>query len=83
MQSSECWRSWLRLGHSHAALAFCTLPQRSPRAPGAGLTKAQCERMTSRWHVYLTLDGRISMAGLSRSRVAYLAAAIKDCVTNA
>lgn len=28
-----------------------------------GLTRAQCEHMTANWHVYLTMDGRISMAG--------------------
>lgn len=25
----------------------------------------QVENMTSKWHVYMTMDGRISMAGLS------------------
>jgi aspartate/tyrosine/aromatic aminotransferase len=70
------------------------LPRLQERVPGnwdhvvrqigmfsyTGLTPAQCKRLTERWHVYLTGDGRISMAGLSSSRVGYLAAAIKDVV---
>lgn len=43
----------------------------------------QVERMTWRWHIYMTSDGRISLAGLSHERCAYLADAIKDAVTNA
>jgi aspartate aminotransferase len=48
-----------------------------------GLTKPQCEVLTRKWHVYLTMDGRISMAGLSASKTRYLAEAIKDAVQNA
>jgi aspartate aminotransferase len=44
--------------------------------------QAQCENMTRKWHVYMTMDGRISMAGLSDSRARYLAEAIKDSVLN-
>eukprot|EP00882_Tetradesmus_deserticola_P008910 GHRQ01009400.1.p1 GENE.GHRQ01009400.1~~GHRQ01009400.1.p1 ORF type:complete len:119 (+),score=53.25 GHRQ01009400.1:376-732(+) len=47
-----------------------------------GLSKAQCEHMTRKWHVYMTMDGRISMAGLSGARARYLAEAIKDSVAN-
>lgn len=47
-----------------------------------GLNKAQCENMTRKWHVYMTMDGRISMAGLSDSRARYLSEAIKDSVLN-
>eukprot|EP00878_Enallax_costatus_P047720 GHUV01058807.1.p1 GENE.GHUV01058807.1~~GHUV01058807.1.p1 ORF type:complete len:187 (-),score=25.45 GHUV01058807.1:186-746(-) len=47
-----------------------------------GLNRTQCENMTKQWHVYMTMDGRISMAGLSASRAKYLAEAIKDSVTN-
>lgn len=46
-----------------------------------GLTKAQVENMANKWHVYMTLDGRISMAGLSGAKCGYLAEAIKDSVT--
>mmetsp|Transcript_26873 Transcript_26873/g.58642 ORF Transcript_26873/g.58642 Transcript_26873/m.58642 type:complete len:429 (+) Transcript_26873:165-1451(+) len=43
-----------------------------------GLNKAQCENMTKKWHVYMTMDGRISMAGLSGAKAPYLADAILD-----
>ena len=48
-----------------------------------GLTPAQVERMTAEHHVYMTKDGRISLAGLSAAKAPYLAAAIADCVKNA
>lgn len=44
--------------------------------------QAQCENMTRKWHVYMTMDGRISMAGLSGRKARYLADAIKDSVLN-
>jgi hypothetical protein len=44
--------------------------------------QAQCQNMTNKWHVYMTMDGRISMAGLSGRRARYLADAIKDSVIN-
>jgi len=47
-----------------------------------GLTKPQVENMTKKWHVYMTMDGRISMAGLSGSKCAYLAEAIDDSIRN-
>ncbi|KAL1552221.1 Aspartate aminotransferase, cytoplasmic [Salvia divinorum] len=43
-----------------------------------GLNKAQSENMTSKWHVYMTKDGRISLAGLSAAKCDYLADAIID-----
>jgi len=45
-----------------------------------GLTQRQCQHLTRQWHVYLTMDGRISMAGLSRSKVNYLAEAMRDAL---
>jgi aspartate/tyrosine/aromatic aminotransferase len=53
-----------------AALSVCLHPQ--VRCPGSwdhiteqigmfsytGLSKAQCENMTRKWHVYMTMDGR-------------------------
>lgn len=45
-----------------------------------GLTKAQVQHLTAKWHIYLTLDGRISMAGLNAKKCLYLADAIKDAV---
>jgi len=47
------------------------------------LTRPQCERLTAKHHVYLTMDGRISMAGLNARGAEYLAAAIADVVANA
>lgn len=43
----------------------------------------QVRVMTDKWHVYMTFDGRISMAGLSSSKAHYLAEAIADAVRSA
>ncbi|KAJ1652659.1 aspartate transaminase aat1 [Dispira simplex] len=43
-----------------------------------GLQPQQVERLTQDHHVYLTKDGRISMAGISSKNVKYLAEAIHD-----
>jgi len=43
----------------------------------------QVEHMTAKWHVYMTLDGRISMAGLNQASCRYLAEAMKDAITSA
>jgi len=48
-----------------------------------GLTAPQVQRMIKTHHVYMTSDGRISMAGLNSSNVKYMAEAIKDSVLNA
>ncbi|EFJ44120.1 aspartate aminotransferase [Volvox carteri f. nagariensis] len=48
-----------------------------------GMTRHQCEQLVSKWHVHLTLDGRISMAGLSAATAPYLAEAIADVIQNA
>lgn len=45
-----------------------------------GLTKEQVQRITAKWHVFMTFDGRISMAGLSGEKCRYLAEAINDVV---
>lgn len=74
----------------------CTAPpcpaaaynQPAPAAPAAGMftftgmTPAQCDNMTNKWHVYMTRDGRLSLAGLSKAKCAYLAQAIDDSVRN-
>ncbi|CEI89409.1 Putative Aspartate aminotransferase [Rhizopus microsporus] len=44
----------------------------------SGLTPEQVNKIKSDWHVYLTQDGRISMAGISSSNVKYLAEAIHN-----
>lgn len=43
-----------------------------------GLTKEQCDVMTAKHHVYLTSNGRISMAGVTSKNVGRLAEAIHD-----
>eukprot|EP00249_Psilotum_nudum_P015386 c25299_g1_i1 orf=1145-2683(-) len=47
-----------------------------------GLNKAQSDNMTDKWHVYMTKDGRISLAGLPSSKCSYLADAIVDSYYN-
>ncbi|CAL5223517.1 g6046 [Coccomyxa viridis] len=47
-----------------------------------GLNKEQCKVMTDKHHIYMTSDGRISLAGLPSSKAEYLAKAIDDCVRN-
>jgi len=58
----------------HACMHAC--------APCAGLSRPQCERLTGKHHVYLTMDGRISMAGLNERGAEYLADAIAEVVAN-
>ncbi|KAL9266841.1 Aspartate aminotransferase, chloroplastic-like protein [Drosera capensis] len=40
------------------------------------------DNMTDKWHVYMTKDGRISLAGLSAAKCEYLADAIIDSFYN-
>ncbi|CAD5331426.1 unnamed protein product [Arabidopsis thaliana] len=48
-----------------------------------GLNPAQVSFMTKEYHIYMTSDGRISMAGLSSKTVPHLADAIHAVVTKA
>lgn len=41
-----------------------------------GLTPEQVDKLAKEHHVYLTRDGRVSMAGVTTSNVGYLAEAI-------
>lgn len=43
-----------------------------------GLSAAQVERLKNEYHIYLTSNGRISMAGVSTKNVEYLAGAIHE-----
>ena len=43
-----------------------------------GLSPEQVENMTNKWHIYMTKDGRISLAGLSAGKAQYLAEAMVD-----
>jgi len=44
----------------------------------SGLTPEQVERLKNEYHIYMTSNGRISMAGVFSSKVKYLASAIHD-----
>lgn len=46
------------------------------------LTPQQCEAMIKKHHIYMTSNGRISMAGLNTSNVDYVANAIGDVISN-
>ncbi|KAG8650069.1 aspartate aminotransferase, mitochondrial isoform X1 [Manihot esculenta] len=49
----------------------------------SGLTPKQVDRLVKEFHIYMTLDGRMSMAGVTTGNVNYLANAVhevtKDC----
>jgi aspartate aminotransferase len=45
-----------------------------------GLTKPQVERMVNEFHIYMTADGRISVAGLNPGNVDYVAESIDAVV---
>lgn len=47
-----------------------------------GLTEQQVANMTGKHHIYMTKDGRISLAGLSSSKTEFLANAIVDSFKN-
>jgi len=47
-----------------------------------GLTKKQCEVIRDQLHIYLLLNGRISMAGITPKNVGYLAESIDHVVRN-
>jgi aspartate aminotransferase len=42
----------------------------------SGLTADQVERLRAEYHIYITKDGRISMAGITSANVGYVAKAI-------
>ena len=48
-----------------------------------GLTPAQVKHLTDEYHVYLTKNGRISMAGLNSKNVEYFAKAMDSAVRKA
>lgn len=47
-----------------------------------GLTVKQSETMVKKHHIYMTKNGRISVAGLTTTNVPYVAKAIKDVTDN-
>ncbi|XVE83555.1 hypothetical protein DITRI_Ditri16bG0096600 [Diplodiscus trichospermus] len=49
----------------------------------SGLTPEQVDRLTSEFHIYMTRNGRISMAGVTTGNVEYLANAIHEVTKSA
>ena len=47
-----------------------------------GLSVKQAEAMVSKHHIYMTKNGRISVAGLTAKNVPYVAKSIKDVTDN-
>ncbi|GMH36950.1 hypothetical protein BSKO_04823 [Bryopsis sp. KO-2023] len=47
-----------------------------------GFSPSQVKQLTSKWHIYLPPNGRMSMAGVAASSVDYLADAIDDVTRN-
>lgn len=47
-----------------------------------GITEKQVLKIREKWHVYMTKNGRISMAGLNTGNVEYVAKALDDVVRN-
>lgn len=45
-----------------------------------GLTKKQCEVLREEYHIYLLLNGRVSMAGVTPKNVGYVAKSIDEVV---
>ena len=41
-----------------------------------GMNSAMCDRLTQEYAIFLTRDGRISLAGLNEGNVAYVAQAV-------
>ena len=48
-----------------------------------GMSKDQVENLISRHHVFMTKDGRISLAGINSDNAKYVAAAIHDVTRGA
>jgi len=43
-----------------------------------GLSAKQSEAMVNKHHIYMTKNGRISICGLTKANIPYVANAIKD-----
>ncbi|KAK4369025.1 hypothetical protein RND71_012817 [Anisodus tanguticus] len=49
----------------------------------SGMTPEQVDRLTKEYHIYMTRNGRISMAGVTTGNVGYLANAIHEVTKSA
>jgi hypothetical protein len=45
-----------------------------------GLNTEQCKALAQKAHIYMTMDGRISMAGLNGSNIEYFAQSVDAAV---
>lgn len=63
--------NWDHIVHQHGMFCF------------SGLTEHQVQQLRERFSVYLTANGRISMAGVTSENVPYLANAIHEVTRNA
>lgn len=43
-----------------------------------GMSSDMCDQLTSKYSIFLTRDGRISLAGLNEGNIEYVAKAIHD-----
>lgn len=48
-----------------------------------GMTPAQVDIMTSKWHIYMLRNGRISLPGLNPGNIDYVIEAIADAIASA
>lgn len=48
-----------------------------------GLNPAQCKCLVEKYHIYLTMNGRISIAGLNKGNIEYFAESLDWAVRNA
>lgn len=62
-------RSWAHITKQIGMFAF------------SGLTKEEVTALRDKHHIYCTLDGRISMAGITSQNVSYMADSIKDVIS--
>jgi len=69
LEEGESSRSWEHISHQIGMFAY------------SGLTKDEVILLRDKHHIYCTLDGRISMAGVTSSNVDYMANAMKDVTT--
>jgi aspartate aminotransferase len=66
LEESGSTRSWEHITRQIGMFAY------------SGLKKEQVEKLRDTYHIYCTLDGRISMAGVTSGNVDYIADAIHD-----
>jgi aspartate aminotransferase, mitochondrial len=56
-------------------------PRDAQRFAFSGLTVEEVTQLRDQHHIYCTMDGRISMAGVTNANVEYIATSIHDVIT--